>query len=203
MRRPGDIARLVGREDELALVDALLARGRESGEALLLYGDPGVGKSAIAAAATAQACAAGATVLTTTGMPSETDVPYTSLQPLLWPVLDDADALPGPQKAALDAAMGLSDEPPKDPFPGGPFNPFPGGKPPVADPGDPGTPPMDPGNNPPTQPPTQPPADPGNPPMDDHHCHDHFCWPNFGIGFGGGWGYGGGIVVKIGVIVYD
>src|SRR5690606_30278333 len=74
------------------------------------------GKSAIAAATIHRARAAGATVLTTTGMPTETEVAYTSLQPLLWPVLDDAEALPGPQKAALDAAMGLSQEPPKDPF---------------------------------------------------------------------------------------
>ena len=84
---------LVGREDELALVDALLAN---PGDALLLHGDPGVGKSAIAAATISRAGAAGATVLTTTGMPSETEVPYTSLQPLLWPVLDDADGLPAP-----------------------------------------------------------------------------------------------------------
>ena len=104
---------LVGREDELALVDALLAN---PGEALLLHGDPGVGKSAIAAATISRAGAAGATVLTTTGMPSETEVPYTSLQPLLWPVLDDADGLPASQRATLEAAMGLSAEPPKDPF---------------------------------------------------------------------------------------
>ena len=94
-------------------MDALLAN---TGEALLLHGDPGVGKSAIAAATISRAGAAGATVLTTTGMPSETEVPYTSLQPLLWPVLDDADGLPAAQRAALDAALGLSSEPPKDPF---------------------------------------------------------------------------------------
>ncbi|MBE2320549.1 AAA family ATPase [Solirubrobacter sp. CPCC 204708] len=111
MRRTGNT--LVGREDELGLVDALLARG---GEALLLHGDPGVGKSAIAAAATAKARAAGATVLTTTGMPAEPELPYTSLQPLLWPVLDDAAGLPAPQRAALDAALGLSADAPKDPF---------------------------------------------------------------------------------------
>src|SRR5687767_5684633 len=113
LRRPGDTSKLVGREDELALVDALLAN---PGEALLLHGDPGVGKSAIAAAAVSRASTDGATVLTTTGMPSETEVPYTSLQPLLWPVLDDADGLPAPQRAALHAALGLSAEPPKDPF---------------------------------------------------------------------------------------
>lgn len=117
MRRTGDSARLVGRDDELALIDALMARGRaQGGDALLLHGDPGVGKSALAAAATANARASGATVLSTTGVPSEAEVPYTSLQPLLWPVLDDADALPAPQKAAIEAAMGLSADAPQDPF---------------------------------------------------------------------------------------
>lgn len=110
MRRPGDSATLVGREDELSLIDALLARG---GEALLLHGDPGIGKSTLAAAATAKARAAGATVLSTTGMPAEAEVPYTSLLPLLWPVLDQADALPAPQKAAIEAVMG---DAPQDPF---------------------------------------------------------------------------------------
>lgn len=116
LRRPGDSAKLVGREDELTLIDALLARGRERGEALLLHGDPGIGKSALAAAATVKARAAGATVLSTTGMPSEAEVPYTSLQPLLWPVLDEAQALPGPQKAAIEAVMGFSGDAPQDPF---------------------------------------------------------------------------------------
>jgi len=113
LRQPGDSAKLVGRDDELSRIDALLQR---QGEALLLHGDPGVGKSALAAAATAKAHASGATVLTTTGMPTEAEVPYTSLQPLLWPVLDEADTLPKPQKAAIEAAMGLSADPPQDPF---------------------------------------------------------------------------------------
>lgn len=96
---------------------------------------------------------------------------------------------------------------PFNPFPGGnpgPFNPFPGGKPPVADPGDPTTPPMDPGGptqppgggggGQPTPPPPADPVDPPCPPKNDNHCHDGFCWPNFGIGVGGfgGWGFGGG-----------
>ena len=96
---------LVGREEELALVDALLARGREQGDALLLYGEPGVGKSTIASAAVGRAQAAGATVLTTTGVPSGTELPYASLHQLLWPVMDQAN---GSEREVLEA--------PKDPF---------------------------------------------------------------------------------------
>jgi DNA-binding NarL/FixJ family response regulator len=80
---------LVGRDEELALVDALLARGRAQGDALLLYGEPGVGKSTIASEAVTRAQAAGATVLTTTGVPSASELPYAALHQLLWPVLPD------------------------------------------------------------------------------------------------------------------
>lgn len=96
---------LVGRDEELALIDGLLTRGRDRGEALLLYGDPGIGKSAIAGVAIRRARDGGATVLTTTGVPSEADLPYACLHQLIGPVLDDADALPDPQRAALDAAL--------------------------------------------------------------------------------------------------
>ena len=113
LRRPHDKSPLVGRDDELALVDALLTRGREQGDVLLLHGDPGVGKSALAAVAVARA---EGTVLTTTGVPSEAEIPYAALQQLLWPVLDEAEALPALQRAALDAAMGVGDDAPKDPF---------------------------------------------------------------------------------------
>ena len=50
---------IVGRDEELALVDALLARGREQGTALLLHGEPGVGKSTLAAIAVGRALGGG------------------------------------------------------------------------------------------------------------------------------------------------
>src|SRR6478735_7227796 len=101
---------LVGRDEELALVDALLALGREQGDTLLLHGDPGVGKSALAAVAVARARATGAHVLTTTGVQSEEpEIPYACLHQLLWPVIDAADALPAAQKTVLHAAMGMGD----------------------------------------------------------------------------------------------
>ena len=100
---------LVGRDDEIALVDALLERGRERGAALLLYGDPGIGKSALAAVAVDRAHAAGALVLATTGVDSEAEVPYACLSQLLWPVIDEAGTLPAAQRAALEAAMGIGD----------------------------------------------------------------------------------------------
>ena len=116
MGRPADTKSLIGREEELAIVDRLLARGRERGEVLLLHGDPGIGKSAIAEVAVRRAREAGATVLTTTGVASEAEPPYACLQQLLWPVMDEADALPAPQRGALRAAMGEAGDAPADPY---------------------------------------------------------------------------------------
>lgn len=107
---------LVGRDDELALIDGMLARGREQGEALLLHGDPGIGKSTLAAVAVRRARHAGATVLTTTGVPSEAELPYACLHQLLGPVLHDAAALPDRQRAALDAALDGGSERRADPY---------------------------------------------------------------------------------------
>jgi DNA-binding CsgD family transcriptional regulator len=98
---------LVGREEELAVVDGVLARGRERGDVLLLHGDPGIGKSAIAAAAVRRARDAGATVLTTTGVESATALPYAALQQLLAPVMDVA----GAHRGTLAAAMGEAADP--------------------------------------------------------------------------------------------
>ncbi|HWT95800.1 MAG TPA: ATP-binding protein, partial [Solirubrobacteraceae bacterium] len=101
---------MVGREDELALVTALLERGRERGDALLLQGEPGIGKSALAAVAADRARGLGATVLTTTGVPSEADLPYACLHQLLAPVMDQAAGLSGGHRSALDHALGAAED---------------------------------------------------------------------------------------------
>lgn len=107
---------LLGRDEELALVDDLLARGRTSGATLLLYGEPGIGKSAIAAATVERARQAGCTVLTTTGVSSEAEIPYSCLHQLLWPVMQHADGLLAPQRTALDAALGSNGDALADPY---------------------------------------------------------------------------------------
>lgn len=107
---------LVGRDEELALVAGLVDRGRERGDALLLHGDPGIGKSALAAVAVERARRAGARVLTTTGVPSEADLPYACLYQLISPVLHDAGALPEGQQSALHAAFDGGAERRADPY---------------------------------------------------------------------------------------
>jgi MoxR-like ATPase len=61
---------LVGRSDELALVSAFVVRARTGGEALLLFGEPGAGKTVLLEAAAEAAAAAGTWVLRAAGWSS-------------------------------------------------------------------------------------------------------------------------------------
>ncbi len=76
----GDLAPMIGREFELALLAERWERARKhEGQAVLLVGEPGIGKSRIAAALIEQAVAEGATILRYQTSPQQGDSP-------LWPV---------------------------------------------------------------------------------------------------------------------
>jgi len=109
-------ARLFGREAETAMLEQLVARIPERGAALVLRGDPGIGKTALLAAASAAASSKGVSVLRTAGAQSETGLGFAGLHQLLRPVLARLDRLPGPQRDALSAAFGTIDVPAPDPF---------------------------------------------------------------------------------------
>lgn len=103
---------LYGREDELQVVAGLvggLAEG--AGGALVVRGEPGIGKSALLAAAVALA-AAGVRVLSATGVQAEARLPFAGLHQLLQPVLPLAEQLPPRQRAALLSAFGMADAEP-------------------------------------------------------------------------------------------
>lgn len=96
---------LYGRDSECALVMTLLDEARASrGGALVLRGQPGVGKSALLADAVARA--EGMRVLRTQGIESESPLLFAALQRLLRPILRRIDMLPVPQSRALRAAFG-------------------------------------------------------------------------------------------------
>src|SRR4051812_20347626 len=93
---------LLGRETELGACRELLDRARGGhGGALVVHGEPGVGKSSLLAAAAAGA--AGFQVLTTQGIESESPLAFAALHRLLIPLLDRVDRLPAPQATALRA----------------------------------------------------------------------------------------------------
>src|ERR1044071_7911496 len=100
---------LVGRDPERRLLASLFAAVATRGEALVLRGEPGIGKSRLLSEAAQTANEGDMRVLTTIGVQSEAHLPYAGLHQLLRPVRRHVTALPPLQHAALDAAFGLSD----------------------------------------------------------------------------------------------
>lgn len=97
---------LVGRETERSVVGGLLAGVREgTSGALVLRGEPGIGKTALLEQAASEAV--DLRVLRGGGVESEAELPYAGLHLLLRPLLDRLDTLPEVQAQALRGALGL------------------------------------------------------------------------------------------------
>jgi DNA-binding CsgD family transcriptional regulator len=102
-----DRAVLYGREAERAAIGRVLEAARRSRSgALVLRGEPGVGKTALLTYATERA--ADMRVLRGAGVESESELPFASLHQILRPVLGRSDAIPPPQATALRGALGLA-----------------------------------------------------------------------------------------------
>ena len=102
---PPDESALYGRQREIETISALIARAKEHGDVLVIRGEPGIGKSAILAAASTEARTNGFQVLTATGVQSEAEVPFAGLDQLFRAMRWDADTLPDPQRTALLAKL--------------------------------------------------------------------------------------------------
>ncbi|MGH7286722.1 MAG: AAA family ATPase, partial [Myxococcota bacterium] len=100
-----------GREAELVEVDATLADAREGFAALVLEGDPGIGKTTVWRRGMARAADQGCRVLSCRAVSAEAKLSFAALGDLLAPIEPAVfDALPGPQRRALDAALLRKDE---------------------------------------------------------------------------------------------
>jgi DNA-binding CsgD family transcriptional regulator len=96
---------LRGREREQAALEQLVEQARSgAGAALVLQGQPGVGKSALLADLAEHT--AGLVVLHTQGVESEAPLPFAALHRLLRPVMAHLEGVPAPQADALRAAFG-------------------------------------------------------------------------------------------------
>jgi DNA-binding CsgD family transcriptional regulator len=111
-----EAAPLLGRAQEQRLLTSLLDGVRERGQALVLRGEPGIGKSRLLSVAAQTARDRGMTVLTATGVHSEAHLPFAGLHQLLRPVRERAAELPPIQRDALDAAFGLTREAAPEPY---------------------------------------------------------------------------------------
>src|ERR1700694_1756068 len=102
----GGVAELRGRRSECAVLDRLIdaVRAGES-RALVVRGEPGVGKTALLDYAADHA--SGCLVARAAGVQSEMELAFAGLHQLCAPMLDHLDRLPIPQRDALRTALGL------------------------------------------------------------------------------------------------
>ncbi|TDB93229.1 LuxR family transcriptional regulator [Actinomadura sp. 7K534] len=111
----GDAATLTGRRAERAALDRLRTdvRAGES-RALVLHGEPGVGKTALLDHLTGRA--PDCRIARAAGVEPEAGLAFAGLHQLCAPMLGHLGRLPAPQRHALRTAFGLSDGTAPDPF---------------------------------------------------------------------------------------
>ncbi|WP_433566133.1 AAA family ATPase [Nocardia sp. CA-151230] len=106
MSRPS-LPPLRGRVHEQEVLDRLLVDVRcGHSRALVLHGEPGIGKTALLAYLAGQVPVG--RVVGTIGVESESEIAYSALQQVCTPLLNHLDRLPAAQRAALATALGLS-----------------------------------------------------------------------------------------------
>src|SRR5215471_14413223 len=108
---------LMNRRSECRTLDRL-AKAVRAGEsrALLVRGDPGVGKSVLLEYLAERSWGSGCRVARATGVQSEMELAFAGLHQLCAPMLEHAGSIPIPQHDALRTAFGVAAGPPPDRF---------------------------------------------------------------------------------------
>src|SRR5438132_8209810 len=97
---------LLGRQREREVVDRVLGSARDGrGGVLAVYGEPGVGKTALLEYAVE--AAPDFRVARVVGVEGEMELAFAALQQVCSPSLDLMEHLPDPQREALEVALGL------------------------------------------------------------------------------------------------
>src|SRR5882757_1290060 len=106
---------LIGRDAERSALGAVLDEARSGrSAALILRGQPGVGKTALLTYAAGRA--PDMRVIDTLCVESEVGFAFAGLDQLCAPVLGRLDGLPGLQRGVLESALGVGEGPTPDPF---------------------------------------------------------------------------------------
>src|SRR5580658_6333188 len=109
------VPELTDRDAERAVLNQFVAGVRAGvGQALVVRGEPGVGKTALLDDLAGRA--GGCRVVRVAGVQSEMELAYAGLHQLCGPMLDVAGGLPDPQRLALRTVFGLSAGPAPDRF---------------------------------------------------------------------------------------
>jgi DNA-binding CsgD family transcriptional regulator len=107
---------LIEREQESAVLDALVDRLRDGGGAVVVRGEAGIGKSVLLQRMRRRAEAQCARPLVTIGVESETEFAFAGLRQLLRPVIGALAQQPESQRQALEDALGLGVDDKPDPY---------------------------------------------------------------------------------------
>ena len=101
---------VIGREDDLAAIAAFLERVRSGPQALVLSGEPGIGKTVLWESGVALAAQRGDRVLSYRGAAAEAPLSFAALSELLEVVFDDVfPSLVAPRQRALAVALLVAD----------------------------------------------------------------------------------------------
>ena len=113
-RAPVEPEGLVGRGAEIDVLQSFIERAAVSGEALVLTGDAGVGKTALLDVAARHASSLGFGVVRAAGGEFEAEISFSALHQLLLPLLNGIEELRPLYRDALSVALGLSEGRPPD-----------------------------------------------------------------------------------------
>ncbi|BBX35653.1 transcriptional regulator [Mycolicibacterium mageritense DSM 44476 = CIP 104973] len=100
---------LIGRTDEFSSLTSAASHVTQAGRALVIEGEPGIGKTTMLATVAQWAGDNGFTVLSCAGVQCQTKVGYAGVHELVHPLLGYAEALPTHQRRALLAAFGMEE----------------------------------------------------------------------------------------------
>ena len=116
-RQPGGVTGIMDRLSERDALDQLIdvVQAGES-RALVVRGDPGVGKSVLLDHLAGRASGSGCRVARVVGVQSEMELAFAGLHQLCAPLLEHVSRIPVPQRDALRTAFGLSAGAPPDRF---------------------------------------------------------------------------------------
>jgi DNA-binding CsgD family transcriptional regulator len=107
---------IVGREDERHLLAGLVESLDAGGGAVVIHGEPGIGRTSLLGFVEDCAKRHDARVLTARGIESEAVLPFAAVTDLLWPLQEHFATLPAIQREALEVCLALSAGPPRGPL---------------------------------------------------------------------------------------
>jgi DNA-binding CsgD family transcriptional regulator len=109
--------RLFGRRSEQEALERAITDARlGSSSAMLVSGEPGIGKTALLEYAAELGRSTGMEILSARGIESEAELPFGGLLELLRPALEELERIPAAQAEALRSALDLGPTVERDPF---------------------------------------------------------------------------------------